>query len=459
MHLAKTLLLALTLAPAAAAAELWSSADGSVVVEGGGFFKPAVTGLLMPDGLVTATSELDRVFAETRLLLPAEAAAQLPRDLAVPRTIALTSETLRIDAALLVDDVKLSAAWQAAFVDATDARFAGVGASSGVFGTSRRAPRRRLIDFDAVLTTDGHASVVHNLDKLALAWRTSLFNLTVGRQVVSWGTGRLWNPTDLFSPFAPTDVDREVRRGADAVRASVPLGATGELDLIWLPQLQFGDNGGVVRGRANFNDVDVSASVAKYVDDIVVGADVAGDIDVVAVYAEAAVTVGGSDEDAFARAVVGASARPTDDWFVNVEGYYNGAGTDDADHIVDELKSARVARGEVFGVGRFYVGVVNSFALGDLTSLSTAALVNLDDPSLLLVPSLETSLDQRVTLRVGASVPFGTGVDTTLFRRLDADDVVGDSAEFERAVSTFGARSEYGLSPLTAFVQLGLYFD
>ena len=50
--------------------------------------------------------------------------------------------------------------------------------------------------------------------------------LVVGRQVLSWGTGRFWNPTDLLSPFAPTDVDREVRHGVDAIRYSLPLGKT-----------------------------------------------------------------------------------------------------------------------------------------------------------------------------------------------------------------------------------------
>ena len=83
--------------------------------------------------------------------------------------------------------------------------------------------------------------------------------------MLSWGTGRLWNPTDLLSPFAPTVVDKEVRRGIDAVRVSVPLGETTQLDALWLPQKVAAEMGGAVRLVTNVKDTDVSVSAAKYV--------------------------------------------------------------------------------------------------------------------------------------------------------------------------------------------------
>ena len=37
----------------------------------------------------------------------------------------------------------------------------------------------------------------------------------MGRQAVSWGNGMVFQPLGLFSPFAPTTVDRDYKAGDD----------------------------------------------------------------------------------------------------------------------------------------------------------------------------------------------------------------------------------------------------
>ncbi len=42
-------------------------------------------------------------------------------------------------------------------------------------------------------------------------------NLGIGRQPVDWGSGRFWQPMNVFGAFAPTDLDTEYKPGIDTV--------------------------------------------------------------------------------------------------------------------------------------------------------------------------------------------------------------------------------------------------
>ncbi|HCF59847.1 MAG TPA: hypothetical protein DFS52_17870, partial [Myxococcales bacterium] len=73
-------------------------------------------------------------------------------------------------------------------------------------------------------------------------------------------------------------------------------------------------------------------------------------------------------------------------------------------------------------------------------------LVNLQDPSAMLVPVVEWSAAQGVLLRVGAFLPLGKGPDQKAFQDLGASDVLEASPAFQSASSTLGGRSEYGMA-------------
>jgi len=42
--------------------------------------------------------------------------------------------------------------------------------------------------------------------------------LTLGRQPIDWGSGRFWQPLNVFGSFAPTDLDTDFKPGIDAAR-------------------------------------------------------------------------------------------------------------------------------------------------------------------------------------------------------------------------------------------------
>lgn len=401
------------LAPALARGDRWSWDDDTGELELRNFYKSMITGLRLPPALVDAG------------LAPAHGL--------------LWTHATRTWGHLVLDDrYELQAGYELDAVIATDRALTGaVGPGATVPVPAVRA-KRRLIDFDPLLVERGGLSLTHDLDLLAVKIKLSGADVTAGRQVLSWGSGRLWNPTDLLSPFAPTDVDREVRHGVDAVRVSVPLSQTAQLDALWLPLPDLADHGGVVRAQVNAGGFDIAPSAAKYVRDLVFGLDVSGDLGPVGVHAEAAYTRALDDDERFVRAVAGAELRPRDKLVLIGEYYYNGWGATRAGDYLGVLRSDRVARGEVFGAGRHYAGVVASYLHSELLTLQTIAIANLQDPSVIVVPAVEYWAEQKVLVRAGAYLPLGRGAEVD-------------------AASGLALHSEYGVAPFGAFVQIAIY--
>lgn len=351
---------------------------------------------------------------------------------------AMDAQLLRVQSRFLFEDAfELDVAWQLQFLLATDPAFVGGTSLSGTIGGTGAGPQRRLFAGEGQLAATGTSVLSHNLDRLALKMALPFGDLTIGRQVLSWGTGRFFNPTDVLSPFPPTVIDREVRRGFDAVRLAIALGDTTQLDLLWLPQPSSEDDGGVARFQTNLFGWDASISAGKYVRDFVIGFDLVGDVGPVGVHAEGAYTIewlktGGVGEHFF-RGVAGADFRPHEKVVLTLEYSFNGYGTTDPARYVQVLSSARARRGEVFGAGKHIVAAAASYRANDLLSGSLAVLCNVADPSALAIASVEYSIAQTVLLRAGAYVPMG------------------------RPPEGGQLRSEYGSGGFGGFAQLGVY--
>jgi opacity protein-like surface antigen len=440
--------------------------NSDAAADAGAFFKTLGSAVLLQPGLVDVTETLQRLLTQVRLQYPGVA---LPEIAALPSGGASVAPTARIwGRKLFKDRVEVSAAWQVDAAIASDPALigtAGFGGSVPVAG-SQSTNRRRLVDFDRVLVDRDNVLLQQNIDRLAVKLKLPRGELVVGRQVLSWGAGRFWNPTDLLSPFAPTDIDREVRHGVDAIRYSVPLSATSLVDLLYLPQKDGWAQGGVARVQANTHGFDLSGSAAKYGTDLVVGADGSGDLGPLGVHAEIAYThnlpnldPGSTDDGAqFVRGVAGVDWRPAEDWTVTAEYHVNGFGAAHPAGYADKLRSPRVVRGEVFGAGRHYLGVSAAWQRTELLSLQALLVANAADPSALVIPVAEYWATQKTILRIGGDVPIGARPDPSGVQRLTPADVITTSPAYRAATQSLGLRSEYGASAWGVFAQLSVYF-
>lgn len=62
------------------------------------------------------------------------------------------------------------------------------------------------------------ASLGHELDQAVYKHRFANGTLALGRQPVDFGSGRFWQPLNVFGAFAPTALDTDYKPGIDAVR-------------------------------------------------------------------------------------------------------------------------------------------------------------------------------------------------------------------------------------------------
>jgi hypothetical protein len=56
----------------------------------------------------------------------------------------------------------------------------------------------------------------YEVDRLFYKHRFGDVSMSFGRQPIDWGTGRVWQPLNVFGAFAPTDLDTDYKPGIDA---------------------------------------------------------------------------------------------------------------------------------------------------------------------------------------------------------------------------------------------------
>ena len=158
--------------------------------------------------------------------------------------------------------------------------------------------------------------------KLDLDW----ISLSAGRQVVNYGRGTLWSPTDIFTELDLAGIS-PVRRGTDALRVAVPLGETAGLDLVGAPTLAPADGRYSARLSALLGDV-VDAAVVAARDGAgkgwVFGADFKTDV-VVGLTGEAVYDLPDAGGWGWVRAAAGVDWS-IGDFMLAAEYYYNGGG-------------------------------------------------------------------------------------------------------------------------------------
>jgi hypothetical protein len=288
---------------------------------------------------------------------------------------------------------------------------------TGIFlGTAGGERKPGIWPLSWSLGTWGSVRWRHEIDRLFVRRRAEWGDVTVGRQAIGWGAGLIWSPEDLFVAFSPVEIDREFRAGVDAARVLASLGPFTEAEAVYAV---FGDgvdnHAAAVRWRTTLAGpgVDVGLMAGKFYQDAVGGGLLSGEISGVGVHAEATAThdfqgsrtrVGVQD---FARAVVGADYRFPGEVRVVGEYYFNGFGTSDPRHYLDLATSPRLARGEIFNLGRHYVGFIADWEAHPLLHLGAQGEWNLEDPSAFVGPTFTLSLSDNAQLDGGAYFALG----------------------------------------------------
>jgi hypothetical protein len=279
---------------------------------------------------------------------------------------------------------------------------------------------RRALDLTKVLHDRGKGAVLHRLDRLWLGYATEKAVVRLGRQAISWGNGLFYAPMDLVNPFDPATIDTEYKAGDD---------------MLYLQYLQ--DNGNDVQGaavaRRNILSGDIESEeatlavkyhgfagdteydflVAEHYDDLVIGAGISRGARGAVLGGDVVIT--DTVDDTRLQVV----ANWTYSWTWGgrnasgaIEYHFNGFGIDDGRYDPASLAGnpellLRVARGEMFTLGRHYAAGSLLIEMTPLWTLTPTLLANVADPSALLQLVTNLSLSDNLTFLGSLNVPVG----------------------------------------------------
>ncbi|HBL17604.1 MAG: hypothetical protein A2X36_08620 [Elusimicrobia bacterium GWA2_69_24] len=251
-----------------------------------------------------------------------------------------------------------------------------------------------FLTMDQVISTGPYVHYRHRLYRGWVQVQAGDLKVRFGRQRVAWGTGKLWNPTDFLNPFTPYAVEREERRGVDALTVQKGLGALGGAEAAYVPAGRWTETDllGRVRGNAAGTDLSLlGGKVASSTASWVLGGDFALDVREGNLHGEWSYT-DLRTRTPFWKGMIGYEysfstdppLRLLKDLWWTAEYFHNGRG-----HTRKQrYEPAVLQRGREIALGKDYLGLGLKKELHPLVNAEFTGLLNLDDRSHFAGPSV-----------------------------------------------------------------------
>ncbi len=262
-------------------------------------------------------------------------------------------------------------------------------------------PRTTLLDVDWDVTSGTHHQLRQHLFRaFVTVYGPGQTRITLGRQRVAWGTGFVWNPTDLLNPVDPAGIERSEQGGVDAVSVGVPTGSLSNVEGVVAFGRNRNENSYAVRAGTNYGEYDVSGMAGYFRRDWVAGGDWAGYVGNAGFRGEFAFTRR-AEASNYLRAVANVDYTFSNGTYLLIEGFYNGL---DAPPTLDEVDARSLV---LFNAGRWYGALSVAKTLTPLFSVQGYGIANLSDGSGLAGPGLVWSLAENLELAASAFLFFG----------------------------------------------------
>ena len=280
---------------------------------------------------------------------------------------------------------------------------------------------RRLLDMTKIVSETDTRVMSHRIDRLALTLLPEWGTVRVGRQVITWGNGFLFNPMDLFNPFAPTDIERDYKIGDDMATIQFPVGDAGDLEFLYVPRRDPDDHDvewdseSSYAGKYHFavGTTELDLLAARHFEDFVVGVGAAGYLWDAVWRSDATWTFldDGQRRDGYLSFVANMDYSwvwREKNYYGFVEFYYNGLGENDpADAFTNPDVIERIERGELFTLGHAYLTGTVQVELHPLFNTFVTVINNLNDPSGIIQPRANWDFREDAQLTFGFNVAYG----------------------------------------------------
>ena len=253
------------------------------------------------------------------------------------------------------------------------------------------------------------------LDNIYLRTSLSKFDLIIGRQPLSLGTGYAWNPLDIFNRKELMDPTYE-QPGINALRMEIPLIGRSHLDAIITPDSTLEMSTKMIQLKTGIGSFDMSFNcayqhylipnpVAGYTYDQVyfAGGAIVGEFWEFGLWGE---TLWSLDvDDSFGEVVLGTDHTLNNGFYLMCEYFHNSLGVLKDDLLFDNY--IYNYSGETHSLMQNYIFVMGMYNLTDYIASSVVVFGNLDDSSFILAPQIDWDVFEDVSMGVWLSQSIG----------------------------------------------------
>ena len=278
--------------------------------------------------------------------------------------------------------------------------------------------------FDGAIATarTDQRAIRARIDRLLIGYRDEQFAFVLGRQAVSWGNGLVFQPFDLFNPFAPTETDRDYKVGDDLALAEWTSTSAQDLQVVILArrtsdgkrELAAGSVGAKWQQPVGFGELNVL--VAQHAGDGVFG--LGWNMPIGESVARLDWVVTRLNGQTWRHSLVLNADRSfviaTHNLYTFAEIYRNGFGASDTPRALSALNAPlrrRLQRGEVFTVSRWYGALGATLEWNPLWKQTALLIVSAQDRSALLQSTLRYEPDDRSVIEGGITWGVGSSGD------------------------------------------------
>ena len=293
----------------------------------------------------------------------------------------------------------------------------------------------RLMDLTKTIKEDNNYIFYHRLDRFSLTLQPQWGTVRIGRQALTWGNGFLFNPMDLFNPFAPTDIVRDYKVGDDMATAQFDANKIGEFQLLYVPRrdpeshnVTWEQSSIAAKFHFALGTTEFDIMTARHYQDEVIGLGSTGYLKEAAWRLDATYTF--LDDDSSRDGFLSLVANIDYSWvwwsknfYGLIEFYFNDLGNNRyAEAYTDPDIAKRLARGEVFTLGRTYLSGEIQLELHPLFNIYLTLINNMADPSGIIQPRAIWDMTRNVQLTLGANINYGgTGTEYGGFKTSQTD--------------------------------------
>ena len=279
---------------------------------------------------------------------------------------------------------------------------------------------RRWFNLTHEIHNQGKNATLLRLDRLNVGYTGDKAVIRFGRQAISWGNGLLFTPMDILNPFDPAAVDKEYKSGDDMLYGQYLQDNGNDVQAVAVVrrnpisgEVEQGESSLALKYHGFLGRHEYDLLMGEHYGDAVLGLGASTDLGG-AVWRGDLVWSNTDSENIFS-VVAGVSYSGVTrghNWTGFLEYYYNGFGQSDGDYSVAGLASnpellKRLVRGELFNLGRHYLGASVTLEVTPLLNLTPNIFINLTDPSALAQLVLAYDWKQDIQLLAALNFPIG----------------------------------------------------